>query len=133
VETDNRTVEVRSFFIRRGLAAAAIVAVMLSYAAPASAFTAGAPCSDKSVTSPGGVGFRILFANNGAVEQYIVTAKADDPEAVNDARSALEATYGPAGINSPALKIISFRPGAAGGMMVPDKAIDSCGRLLTFN
>ena len=106
---------------------------MLAYAAPASAFNTGAPCSEKSVTSPSGVGFRILFANNGVVQQYVVTANADNPEAVNDARSALETTYGPAGINAPALKIISFRPVDAGGMMVPDKAIDSCGRLLTFN
>lgn len=82
--------------------------------------------------SPAGVGFRILFANNGAVQQYVVTAKADNPEAVNDARLSLENTYGPAAINAPPLKVISFRPGE-NGMMVPDKAVDSCGRTLSFN
>lgn len=108
------------------------VALALSCAGTASAYSPGPSCGEKAVTSPSGVGFRVLFANNGSVQQYIVTAKADNPEAVNDARLALEATYGPAGIDAPALKIVSFKPGE-NGMMVPDKAIDSCGRTLSFN
>jgi hypothetical protein len=112
--------------------AALAVALALSCASTASAYSPGPSCGEKAVTSPSGVGFRILFANNGSVQQYIVTAKSDNPEAVNDARLALESTYGPAGINAPALKIVSFKPGAS-GMMVPDKAIDSCGRTLSFN
>ncbi|MBV8153702.1 MAG: hypothetical protein JO029_16005 [Candidatus Eremiobacteraeota bacterium] len=98
----------------------------------AAAFSPGPSCGEKIIASPAGVGFRILFANNGSVQQYVVTAKADDPEAVNDARVALEQTYGPAGIDAPPLKIISFRPGD-NGMQVPDKAIDSCGRTLDFH
>jgi len=101
---------------------------------PVQAITPGPACGQKDISSPSGVGFRILFANNGAVQQYIVTAKADDPEAVNDARISVENTYGPAGVNAPALKVISFKPSeGGGGMMVPDKAIDSCGRTLSFS
>jgi hypothetical protein len=110
----------------------AVLALTFSCAGTATAFAPGPACSEKDVTSPAGVGFHILFANNGTVQQYVVTAKADNPEAVNDARLALETTYGPAGINAPPLKILSFKPGE-NGMMVPDKAIDSCGRTLSFN
>lgn len=112
--------------------AAVAVALALSCAGRASAFASGPACGEKAFTSPTGVGFRILFANNGSVQQYVITAKADNPEAVNDARLALESTYGPAAINAPPLKVISFRPGE-NGMMVPDKAVDSCGRTLSFN
>jgi hypothetical protein len=108
-------------------------ALALSCAGAASAgISLGPSCGEKSVTSPTGVGFQILFAANGAVQQYVVTAKADNPELVNDARLALEGTYGPAGVNAPALRIISFKPGE-NGMQVPDKAVDSCGRTLSFN
>jgi hypothetical protein len=126
VAADNRSVGVCARFT-------AVTAVLaLSCAGAASAYSPGPSCGEKTVTSPSGVGFRILFANNGAVQQYLVTAKGDNPEAVNDARLALESTYGPAGIGAPALKIVSFKPGE-NGMMVPDKAIDSCGRTLSFN
>ena len=123
---DNRTVGVCARF------AAVAVALALSCAGTASAFSPGPACGEKTFTSPTGVGFRILFANNGAVQEYVVTAKTEDPEAVNDARMSLENTYGPARINAPPLKIISFRPGE-NGMQIPDKAIDSCGRTLSFN
>ena len=123
---DNRSVGVCARF------ATVAVALALSCAATASAYSPGPACGEKDVTSPTGVGFRILFATNGAVQQYVVTAKADNPEAVNDARLSLEGTYGPAGVNAPPLKIVSFRPGE-NGMQVPDKAIDSCGRTLSFN
>jgi len=112
-------------------AGSALVAALLC-ARPATAFSPGPACGEKTILSPTGVGFRILFANNGTVQQYLVTAKSEDPEAVNDARLALESTYGPAGVNAPPLKIISFR-NTGGGMQVPDKAIDSCGRTLDFN
>lgn len=123
---DNRSVGVCARF------ATLAVAFALSCAATASAYSPGPSCGEKAFTSPTGVGFRILFANNGAVQQYVVTAKADNPEAVNDARLSLENTYGPAAINAPPLKVISFRPGE-NGMMVPDRAVDSCGRTLSFN
>ena len=120
--------------VRGGLAIGAALGVLLLSTSPAPALSAGPACGEKSFTSPTGVGFRILFANNGTVQQYVVTAKADNPEAVNDARISLENTYGPAGVNAPPLKVISFKPSDnGGGMMVPDKAIDSCGRTLDFN
>ena len=123
---DNRSVGVCARF------AALALVLALSCNGAASAYSPGPSCGEKAVTSPSGVGFRILFADNGAVQQYVVTAKADNPEAVNDARLALESTYGPAGINAPPLKIVSFRPGQ-NGMQIPDKAVDSCGRMLDFN
>jgi hypothetical protein len=131
---DNRSVGVRNFFVRWGLAPGAALCAALSCTSAAPAFAPGPVCGQKAITSPTGVGFVILFANNGAVQRYEVVAKAEDPEAVNDARLSLENTYGPAGVNAPALKIISFKPAEGGGsMMVPDKAIDSCGRTLDFN
>ncbi len=74
---------------------------------------------------------RILFAKNGAVQRYEVVNSNENEEAVNDFRIDLEREYGPAGINAPPLHIVSFKPGS-GGMMMPDKAIDSCGRKLSF-
>jgi len=125
VAADNRSVGVYARFLLA-------VALAISCAGTAAAYAPGPACGEKDVTSPTGVAFHILFANNGTVQQYLVTAKADNPEAVNDARLALETTYGPAGINAPPLKILSFKPGE-NGMLVPDKAIDSCGRTLSFN
>jgi hypothetical protein len=127
---DNPTVGTRSLFAVA--AAVALFALVYGPAVPAAALTPGPPCGEKVITSPSGIAFRILFANNGTVQQYIVTAGADNPELVNDARIALENTYGPEGIDAPPLKIIAFKPGG-NGMQVPDKAIDSCGRTLTFN
>lgn len=130
---DNRTVGVSGFFIRWSIACGAALGFVLWLTPAAPATTSGPPCGVKQVNSPSGVGFRILFANNGSVQQYQVTAMADNTEAVNDARIAIENIYGPAGVNAPALKIISYKQGEAGGLMVPDKAIDSCGRTLSFN
>jgi hypothetical protein len=124
---------VSGFFVRWGTAVGVALGCVLALTPAAPAVTTGTPCSEKVVSSPTGVAFRILFANNGSVQQYVVTALAENPEAVNDARIALENIYGPASVNAPALKIISFKQGEAGGMMVPDKAIDSCGRTISFN
>lgn len=115
-----------------------VAALCLSATGNASATVAtaalGPLCGQKDVTAPNGVAFRILFANNGSVQRYEVTAKADDTEAVNDARLSLEQTYGPAGINAPPLRIIAFKPSpAGGGLMIPDRAIDSCGRTLVLH
>ena len=135
---DNRSVRVPlrlgAARLARNCARFASLALLAAFTTTgrASAFTPGPSCGEKVISSPSGVGFRILFANNGSVQQYVVTAKSDNTEAVNDARISLESTYGPAGVNAPPLKILSFRPGD-NGMMVPDKAIDSCGRTLDFN
>ena len=134
--TDNPSVGVGNFFVRWGAAAAlALSCVLWGWSpAPAAGFQTGPSCGQKQVTSPTGVGILVLFANNGSVQRYQVTAMADNAEAVHDARLALEGTYGPAGLNAPPLKIISYKPSdSSGGMQVPDKAIDSCGRTLDFN
>lgn len=130
---DNRGVGVRDVFVRLGLGAGAALGAALWAAAPATAFTPGPSCGEKMVTSPSGVTFKVLFANNGSVQRYEPTNSLENPEAINDARISIEETYGPAGVNAPPLKIISFKAGESGGMMVPDKAIDSCGRTLSFN
>jgi len=96
--------------------------------------TLGPACGEKTVASPTGVNVQILFANNGFVQRYVVVTGADNPENANDALKSLEHTYGQAGVNAPPLKVISFKPSdGGGGMMIPDKAIDSCGRTLSFN
>jgi hypothetical protein len=120
-------------FLRGGVVLGTALGSILCAPTPAPAYSTGPACGEKLITSPAGVGFRILFANNGTVQRYEVTALADNTELVNDARIALENTYGPAGVNAPPLKIISFKPGPAPGMMVPNKAVDSCGRTLSFN
>ena len=73
----------------------------------------------------------MLFARNGAVQQYVLTQTSHNVERDHDVLKELEAKYGPEGINAPPVKIVSFRPGS-GGMMIPDKAIDSCGRISYF-
>ena len=45
---------------------------------------------------------------------------------------AAEARYGPEAINAPPVRVTSFKPGP-GGMMIPDKAVDSCGRVTHFH
>ncbi len=79
-----------------------------------------------------GVVYRILFAKNGAVQQYLLAQSAHNIEKDHDVLKRAEATYGPEAVNAPPLRIQSFRAGA-GGMMVPDKAVDSCGRITHFH
>lgn len=131
--TDKRTVGVGSSLVRWGAACAAALSVLF-WLAPAAAqtYTAGPACGQKPITSNDGVGILILFASNGSVQRYQVTAHADNPEAVNNAMQSLEGTYGPAGLSAPPLKIISYKPVEGSAMQIPDKAIDSCGRTLSF-
>jgi|SRR5579884_393161 len=82
--------------------------------------------------SNAGVIYRVLFAKNGAVQQYILVQSAHNVEEDHDALKTLEAKYGPAGLNAPPLTILSFRPGS-GGMMIPEKVVDSCGRVSYFD
>jgi hypothetical protein len=111
----------------------ALSALLWSGPAGAASYTLGPPCGQKPITSPSGVGILILFASNGAVQRYQVTAHADNPEAVNDTMTSLEGTYGPASVNAPPVKIVSFKVVQGSTMQIPDKAIDSCGRTLDFN
>ena len=134
--TDNRNVGSRYPLLRSSVAAAiAILALGWGCSAPARADTSlGPSCGEKMISSPSGVSVRVLFANNGWVQRYVVLTGADNPENANDTLKALEATYGQAGVNAPPLKVISFKPSDdSGGMQIPDKAIDSCGRTLSFN
>jgi hypothetical protein len=134
---DKGSVRVPGWSSRYCVAACAALATIFWSSATASAVTAGPSCGEKTIASPDGVSIRILFAQNGAVQRYEVIAKVENEntELINDATTSLEGTYGPAGVNAPPLKILSFKPGdsSSGGMMVPDKAIDSCGRTLSFN
>ena len=133
---DNRNVGSRYPLLRWSAAAAVgIFALGWGFSAPAYADAAlGPSCGEKTIQSPTGVSVRVLFANNGWVQRYVVVTGSDNPENANDTLKALEATYGQAGVNAPPLKVISFKPSDnAGGMQVPDKAIDSCGRTLSFN
>lgn len=88
-------------------------------------------CGEKSYSSMG-VTYEIRFAKNGAVQQYLLAHSSHNTEKDHDVLKDLQARYGPEGVNAPPLQITSFRPGA-GGMMIPDKAVDSCGRVMHFH
>lgn len=76
--------------------------------------------------------YRIIFAKNGAVQQYLLAQSSHNTEKDHDVLKGLEIKYGPEASNAPPLQITSFRQGS-GGMMVPDKAVDSCGRVTHFH
>jgi hypothetical protein len=133
---DNRNVVGSPSPLRWSVAAGVALFVMGFFGAlPASAAgSLGPACGEKTVSSPTGVSVQILFANNGFVQRFVVVSGSDNPENANDALKSLEQTYGQAGVNAPPLRVISFKPSdGGGGMMIPDKAIDSCGRTLSFN
>lgn len=98
---------------------------------PSRASTAGPSCGEQLEKNDKGIQIKILFAKNGAVQQYQVVNSQENVEDTNDMRKELELHFGPAGIDAPPLRIVSFKPGS-GGMQIPDKAIDSCGRTLSF-
>jgi len=134
--TDNPNVGSGHPLLRRSVAACAAFFAMASIATiPVSAAgSLGPACGEKTIGSPTGVSVRVLFANNGWVQRYLVISGSDNPENANDTLKALEATYGQAGVNAPPLRVISYKPSdSGGGMQIPDKAIDSCGRTLSFN
>jgi len=114
-------------------AACCALALLLLTGAPASAaYATGPSCGDHLYTNPEGLQVNVLFAKNGAVQRYLIVNSHDNTEAINDMLKDLEHTFGPEGINAPPLHITSFKPGSSGGMMVPDKAVDSCGRVQSF-
>ena len=89
-------------------------------------------CKDVDYRDAGGVEYRILFAKNGTVQQYLLVTSSHNTELDHDVRTKLEHQYGEEAVDAPPLRIISFRKGD-GDMMVPDKAIDSCGRITHLN
>jgi hypothetical protein len=99
---------------------------------PARAATLGPSCGEKLFTNDQGIQIRVLWAKNGAIQRFDVVDAKENPEELNNMEKDIEKVYGPEGTNAPPLKIVSFKPGASGGMMVPDKAVDSCGRTLSF-
>lgn len=79
-----------------------------------------------------GVVFRVLFAKNGAVQQYLLARGSGHTEKDHDVLKTAMQRYGPEAVNAPPLRILDFKPGT-GGMMLPDKAVDSCGRITHFH
>jgi hypothetical protein len=134
--TDNRYVGFYYPLLRRSVAACVAIFAMgwIGTGSASATGSLGPACGEKMVASPTGVSIRVLFANNGYVQRFVVVAGMDNPENANDAVKSLELTYGEAGSNAPPLKVISYKPSDnGGGMLIPDKAIDSCGRTLSFN
>lgn len=113
-------------------AAGALLALFGPLALPARALTAGPSCGDHLYKNDQGIQIRVLWAKNGAVQRFEIVDAKENPEEVNDMEKDLEKVYGPEGTNAPPLRIVSFKAGTNGGMMVPDKAVDSCGRTLSF-
>ena len=109
----------------------ALAAALCLNASPTLAVTSGPSCGEQTVKSDKNVSIKILFAKNGAVQRYLIVDSQENTEAANDFVLALERTYGEQGVNAPPMHIVSFKPGE-GGMQVPDKAVDSCGRTLSF-
>jgi len=95
------------------------------------AVTPGPSCGEQTVKNEKGIEIKVLFAKNGAVQRYFVVNNQENTEDTNDLVKSLEDHFGPEAVNAPPLRIISFKPGS-GGMSIPDKAIDSCGRTLSF-
>jgi hypothetical protein len=109
------------------LAAGAFMTIVLPQRATAQQHSCG-----QTMFSSSGVVYAVVFAKNGAVQQYLLQTSSHNQERDHDALLAAQQKYGPEAINAPPVKIISFKPGA-GGMMIPDKAIDSCGRITHFH
>ena len=108
------------------------VALALGAVAPAPAYDSGPSCGVQDAHGDGGIVIRVLFAKNGAVQRYQVIAGRGDIEGIHDALNALQARFGPEGENAPPLNIVSFKKSKS-GLQMPDKAVDSCGRTLSFN
>lgn len=118
--------------VRILMAAAFLICAVAGTGALTRSQTAQAqPCGETTFVSDG-VAWRVLFAKNGAVQQYLLQATSHVQERDHDALLAAQAKYGPEAINAPPVRIISFKPGD-GGMMLPDKVIDSCGRVSHFH
>jgi hypothetical protein len=111
-------------------------ALIAGIASLAFAHTSGAAAQPRScgeaTYASSGVIYRIMFAKNGAVQQYLLAQSSHNTEKDHDVLNDLESKYGPEASNAPPLRITSFRAGS-GGMMVPDKAVDSCGRITHFH
>jgi hypothetical protein len=115
----------------RPLAISTAALLALLSGAPAGA-AGGSSCGVLTVNAQGGVGYRVLFAKNGAVQRYVLFRTSHNTEDDDAALRHLVTAYGPEAVNAPPLRILSFRPSPGGGFQVPDKAVDSCGRVSHF-
>lgn len=117
----------RPFLVSAALAAALILSPLQPV------FAAGGPACGKTVFhGPQGIVYEVQFAKNGAVQRYALIASSSNPELDHDIQRSLSRQYGPEAVNAPPLTILSYKPASGGGMMVPDKAVDSCGRIVHF-
>ena len=115
--------------MRTGTITAALASLGLAFAFCAPAAAANPPCGVVTYHGPSDVEYQVLFAKNGAVQAYRLVRSSDNPELDHDQQRLLVERYGPEGEGAPPLKILSYKPGASGGLLVPDKAVDSCGRI----
>lgn len=114
------------------LASAAIIAgVLVVTLSHQRTVAAQGSCRQSTYTSMG-VSYRVLFARNGSVQEYLLAQSSHNTEKDHDVLKDLQQRYGPEGVNAPPLQITAFKPGS-GGMMIPDKAVDSCGRVIHFH
>jgi hypothetical protein len=108
-----------------------VLALACFLCSPAAAI-GGPPCSALNASAQGGVLYRVLFARNGAVQRYQLIRSSHNPETDDAMLRHLVKRFGPEAIHAPPLRILSFRPGPGGTFQIPDKAIDSCGRISYF-
>jgi hypothetical protein len=106
-------------------------AIVLSGVLPAGA-VGGSSCGETTFHGPQGIVIKVLFAKNGAVQRFAIVQSSNNPELDHDIQRSLVREYGPEGTNAPPVTILSYKPGSGGGMLVPDKAVDSCGRISHF-
>jgi hypothetical protein len=118
------------------------VAALAVWAAPtgAQARTPGRSCQVLNYTmpvlSPGlkheFVTYRVYFANNGAVQMYSMVHSSQNAEADHTALLSIQKRYGLEFLNAPPLRIIDYKKKSA-TFAVPEKAVDSCGRITYFH
>ena len=89
-----------------------------------------APCSVQTFTIRG-VKYQVQFARNGAVQRYVISGNTQNEESNHDALESLQNRFGAEGVNAPPLRIVAFKTGY-GGMKIPTKTVDSCGRVTTM-
>lgn len=76
--------------------------------------------------------YRIFFAGNGAVQMYSLVRSSHNQEADHAALLHLQKLYGLEFVNAPPLRITSYKKKNA-DLSVPDRAVDSCGRVTYFH
>ena len=89
------------------------------------------PACGELTASHNGTVYKVLFAKNGAVQRYQLVHGTENTENDHDVLLSLQAKYGPEEVNAPPVQIVSYRD-AGGGMRIPLKAVDSCGRVTEF-